>query len=231
MSLSTRSDRISLRNFVIIGVQLGLVLLMLRQYQIEGAAFVRLAAFAFCGFAIHALLPLRHRLPFFAALSLAGTALVLGMANAAWLVGIGLVLIGICHLPIAAWIRGTLLVLAAGTLALQRATLLPFPWSAAIWPMLGSMFMFRLIVYLYDLRHEKAPPFHRADARLLLPAAERRASRCFRSSTTRRSGATTTERDSYRIYQRGIDWMVRGAVSAASLPHRLLQPGHRPDPR
>jgi hypothetical protein len=34
---------------------------------------------AFAGFAIHAFLPLRYRLPFFLALSLAGIALVLGV--------------------------------------------------------------------------------------------------------------------------------------------------------
>ena len=31
------------------------------------------------------------------------------------------------------------------------------PWSGPVWPILGSMFMFRLIVYLYDLSHEKTP--------------------------------------------------------------------------
>jgi hypothetical protein len=46
--------RIGLRNYVGVGIQLALVLLLLRQYQIEGTAFVRLAIFAFAGFAIHA---------------------------------------------------------------------------------------------------------------------------------------------------------------------------------
>jgi len=27
----------------------------------------------------------------------------------------------------------------------------------AIWPILGSMFMFRLILYFYELRHDKTP--------------------------------------------------------------------------
>jgi hypothetical protein len=71
--------------------------------------------------------------------------------------GIGVVLIGICHLPVSFRIRGTLLLLVAGVLAAQRAGALPQPWSDAIWPILGSMFMFRLIVYFYDLRHDNAP--------------------------------------------------------------------------
>jgi hypothetical protein len=91
--------RISGRAYLGIGLQLGFVLLLLRQFQIEGAVFVRLALFAFAGFAVHAVLPIRFRLPFFAALSIAGTAFVLGVANAAWIVGIGLALIGVTCPP------------------------------------------------------------------------------------------------------------------------------------
>jgi D-alanyl-lipoteichoic acid acyltransferase DltB (MBOAT superfamily) len=208
---ATVIGRISPRAYVGISLQLGLVLLLLRQFQIEGAVFVRLAVFAFAGFAIHALLPLRHRLPFFAALSVAATAFVLGAVNAAWLVSIGLVLIGICHLPVSFLARGLLLTGAASLLALQRADVLASPWSAAIWPILGSMFMFRLIAYFYDLRHEKTPP---GAARTLayffmLPNA------CFPLfpvvdfKTFRRN---YFDLDAYRLYQRGIDWIVRGVI-------------------
>src|SRR5688500_9405454 len=88
--------RIGWQAFVLLVCQLFLVLLLLRQYQIENAAFLWLAQLAFAGFLIHAFLPLRYRLPFFAVLSLIGTALVLGAANFAWMFAIGLVLIGIC---------------------------------------------------------------------------------------------------------------------------------------
>ena len=202
---------IGLRDYVLVGVQLALVLLLLRQYRIEGTAFVRLAMFAFAGFAVHALLPLKFRLPFFAALSIAGTALVLGVTNAAWLVAIGMVLIGLCHLPVAFWIRGALLLGVGTLLALQRASVLESPWSAAIWPILGSMFMFRLIVYFYDLRHDPAKPgFARTAAYFfMLPNA------CFPLfpvidfKTFRRS---YYDIDAYVLYQRGIDWIVRGVI-------------------
>ena len=46
------------------------VLLLLRQFQIEGTVFVSVAMFAFAGFAVHALLPLRLRLPFFAVMTM-----------------------------------------------------------------------------------------------------------------------------------------------------------------
>jgi alginate O-acetyltransferase complex protein AlgI len=196
---------------LLILAQLGLLMLVLRQFQIESAAFLRLSLLAFVGFAVHAMLPLRYRLPFFLALSLAGIGLVLGVGHGAWVVGIGLLLIGICHLPFPFGVRIALLLGVAAVLVLQRASWLPAPWSEAIWPILGSMFMFRLIVYLYDLRHESAPasPWTSLSYFFMLPNA------CFPLfpvidyKTFRRN---YFDEDAYRMYQIGVDWMVRGVA-------------------
>jgi D-alanyl-lipoteichoic acid acyltransferase DltB (MBOAT superfamily) len=203
--------RITLAHLAFVALQLGLVLLLLRQFQIESAAFRLLAMLAFGGFVVHALLPLPWRLPFFGLLSLASIPLVLGWANAAWLLAIGGVLIGVCHLPLAVRWRVLLLLALAGLLAAQRAKLLPAPWSEAIWPILGSMFMFRLIVYFYDLRHDKVPttPAQSVGYFFMLPNA------CFPLfpvvdfKTWRRSHYTA---DAYLTYQRGVDWIVRGII-------------------
>src|SRR5438552_4203975 len=149
--------QIGITSYIVILLQLGLLTLLLRQFQIESAAFLRLALLAFGGFAIHALLPLRFRQPFFLGLSLAGIVLVLDLANGLSIIGIGIVLIAICHLPFSFRTRGVLLVLAGALLVALRAKWIQGPLSDAIWPILGSMFMFRLIVYFYDLRHDKAP--------------------------------------------------------------------------
>jgi D-alanyl-lipoteichoic acid acyltransferase DltB (MBOAT superfamily) len=203
--------RIGAVAFLSILAQLGLLTLALRQFQIEGAAFLRLWLLALAGFAIHSFLPLRFRLPFFLALSLAGIGLVLGVTHGAWLVGIGLVLIAICHLPIAFAARIGLLLAVVGVLIAQRAQWLSAPWSEAIWPILGSLFMFRLIVYLYDLRHETAPasPTRTLSYFFMLPNV------CFPLfpvvdyKTFRRN---YYDDDAYRIYQVGVEWMVRGVV-------------------
>src|SRR4029078_4345236 len=148
---------IGIKSYVLILVQLGLLTLLLRQFQIESAALIRLALVAFWGCAVHALLPMRYRLPFFVALSLAGIVLVLDIVNSVWIVGIGLVLIGICHLPVSFRIRGLLLLIVGSLLVALRAKWGEAPALECIWPILGSMFMFRLIVYCYFLRHDKAP--------------------------------------------------------------------------
>jgi D-alanyl-lipoteichoic acid acyltransferase DltB (MBOAT superfamily) len=203
--------RIAILDFCAIALQLALLLLLLRQFEIESKAFVQLAGFAFAGFAVHAWLPLRWRLPFFAALGLASIPMVLGFVNGLWLVSIGFVLIGLCHLPVSVRLRALLLLGTGALLVAQRAKLLPTPWPEAIWPILGSMFMFRLIVYFYDLRHDKAAvtPAQSVGYFFMLPNA------CFPLfpvidfKTWRRSHF---DGDAYATYQKGVDWMVRGVI-------------------
>jgi D-alanyl-lipoteichoic acid acyltransferase DltB (MBOAT superfamily) len=208
---TVRQGRIGGGDFLIVLVQLGLLALVLRQFQIESGAFLRLALLAFAGFAVHAWLPLRFRLPFFLLLSFAGIGIVLGVANGAWLVAIGLVLIGLCHMPVSFGARAALLLGFGTLLVTMRAQWLPFLWADAIWPILGSMFMFRLIVYFYDLRHDNAPVSATRTLSYffmlpnvcfpLFPVVDYKAFR-----------RNYYDRDAYQIYQVGIDWMVRGVI-------------------
>lgn len=204
-------ERIGALAFLCILAQLGVLTLVMRQFQIEGGAFLRLWVLTVAGFTLHAFLPLRLRPPFFLVLSLAGIVLVLGFANAAWLIGLGLVLIGLCHLPISFGSRIALLLAVAAMLIAQRGQWLPAPWPEAIWPILGSMFMFRLIVYLYDLRHEKvaASAVRTLSYFFMLPNV------CFPLfpvvdyKTFRRN---YYDADAYGIYQVGVDWILRGVI-------------------
>ena len=203
--------RISVLAFLLVLVQLGVLTLVLRQFQIESPSFLRLWLLALAGFAIHAFLPLRLRLPFFLAVSLAGIALVLGPVNAAWLICLGLLLIAMCHLPISFRARIAVLLGMGAVLVAQRANWLAGPWPEAIWPILGSMFMFRLVVYLYDLRHDKSPvsAVRTLSYFFMLPNV------CFPLfpvvdyKTFRRN---YYDDDAYQIYQVGVDWIVRGVV-------------------
>lgn len=210
-SAAAVKGRITLSQFLVIATQLCLVVVMLRQFQIESAAFLRLAVLAFAGFAVHAFLPLKFRFPFFTALSLAGIVLVMGVENGAWLIALGLLLITICHLPFALRARIALLVAVGAVLIVQRAGMLGAPWSGAIWPILGSMFMFRLIVYVYDLAHEKTAGTwaQRLGYFFMLPNA------CFPLFPVIDYKTFRTnyyDDDAYRTYQVGVDWIVRGIV-------------------
>jgi D-alanyl-lipoteichoic acid acyltransferase DltB (MBOAT superfamily) len=202
---------ISLPRLAFILVELALLALVIRQFTIESAAFVRLTVLAFVGFAVHAVLPLRWRLGAFVILSLSGIVLVLGPREGAWLIGLGALLIAICHLPIPFWWRVVVLVVVGAGLAVMRMAPTTAPWSAAIWPILGSLFMFRLIVYLYDLRHDRESfSLTRVLAYFfLLPNV------CFPLFPVvdyRTFRRTYFDQDAARIYQIGVDWMARGVV-------------------
>src|SRR5437773_4685773 len=124
---SVRQHIAEVAQFLAVVVQFGLVVLLVQYWQLESQLLARLMWLAFVGFVIHHLLPLRFRLPFFAMLSLVAVVFglhgtgaktfVAGLAGGAplanfrlgdflyrlipglSLVGVGLGLIGICHLP------------------------------------------------------------------------------------------------------------------------------------
>src|SRR5215467_3691251 len=167
---------LGLAPFLAVVAQFGLIVLVINQWQLESVSLSRLMQLAFIGFIIHHFLPLRFRLPFFAGLSL--VAVITGVGHlgpnviAGWmqgkstvssllyhlvpgltLIGIGLGLIGICHLPIRFGARIVLVAVAGAALAFLRANSQWFPDVTEMWVVFGSMFMFRVIVYLYDLKH------------------------------------------------------------------------------
>ncbi|HMF19814.1 MAG TPA: hypothetical protein VKE98_21595, partial [Gemmataceae bacterium] len=136
-----------LRVFVFVVLELALILLVVHCFRIEETRpFFPMLCLAAGGFALHAWLPRPWRAHFFVLLSLFSILLLLGWPNGAWAIGIGGGLIVLCHLPLPLLVRVLLLVLA-GVLLAQLRWQFPQPF----WPMLASMFMFRLIVYLYEV--------------------------------------------------------------------------------
>ena len=202
-----------------VGTQLLLVLLVVHRFQLESRTFFDVLALTFAGFVIHALLPLQHRLAFFAALSLATVIVAFGWTDGIGLIVLGLLLIGICHLPLGLAWRVLLLLAVAGVFALWRTQILPAVWSVAIWPILGSMFMFRIALYLHALKHdEKAPTAARTLSYFFMAPNV-----CFPLFPVvdylsfRRN---YFDRDAFEIYQTGIKWIVRGLVHL--LLYRLI---------
>jgi hypothetical protein len=215
-------------------LQFALIAIVIDTWQLESQLLARLMWLAVVGFAIHHLLPQRFRLPFFAMLSL--MAVITGVGHLGpnvwmrWLSGgipssgllyhfvpgltlvaIGLGLIGLCHLPIRFGVRIGLVAAAGAGLAFLRGHSEWFPDVADMWVILGSMFMFRLIVYLYDLKHRTAPfSLSRAISYFfLLPNV------CFPLFPVvdyKTFCSTYYNEDWVLIYQNGIRWMLRGVA-------------------
>ncbi|MEZ4701197.1 MAG: hypothetical protein R2834_12745 [Rhodothermales bacterium] len=198
--------------FVVVTAQLALVLFAIRIFEIEnGFGFQHLLPIIFGGFVIHAWLPERWRQPFFVGLTLAGIWLLFGVIGGSWLIVIGLLLIALAHLPAPMWIRITLIVGVSAVLTAFRAGWVETTWSGGIIAVLGSMFMFRMALYLYDMRNEKKPAtlFERLSYFFQLPNIVFPFYPIVDYITFRR---TYYDRDAYEIYQKGVLWMLRGVI-------------------
>lgn len=191
--------------------QLALLLLIVQRFELENQAFLRLTALTVAGFGLHYFLQLRYRLPFFVLLSLAGLVLILGATQAAWLVALGLALIGIAHLPFSFTVRSALLIAVGLALAVPRWGLGQVPWSAAIWPILGSMFVFRMIVYMYDRRHAKEPVnfWQTLGYFFMLPNVS---FPLFPVVDYKKFCLNYYDDERHKIYQVGVEWMWRGLL-------------------
>jgi len=198
--------------FAVVLLQLGVIGAAVHLYAIEESlGFVKLMPVVVGGFAVHAWLPDRVRLPFFTLLGAGAALYLLGPLPGALLVAAGLVLIGVCHLPLPFPARVGLVLLVAAGLAALRAGWITTPWSSTVLPILGAMFMFRLIVYLYDLRHEKVPvpPFARLAYFFMLPNV------CFPLFPVvdfKLFLRTRYNEDEFAIYQKGLRWILIGVV-------------------
>jgi D-alanyl-lipoteichoic acid acyltransferase DltB (MBOAT superfamily) len=192
--------------------QLALIVYVMREVRLENQMlWDRIALLALGGFIVNLVIPPRTRLPFFAALSLLGVYAVFGPVNGAWLAATGFTLIALCHLPVPYWWRVAAVLAAGAGLVAMRAEWIASPWSSIIWPILGSMFMFRLMVYLYDLRHTKEPMgvARSISYFFLLPNLVFPLFPVVDFATFRR---TYYDRDDLVIYQEGVQWMARGIV-------------------
>lgn len=205
-------NKVKIAKFFSLVIQLGLLVLLIRQFQLENQAFYHhIVLLTFYGFLIHSLLPFQYRLYFFLFLSLGAIVGILGFPNGLWLIGLGLGLIAICHLPVPFPVRVAALLVTGIALAVTRSEWIEVPWSTAVWPILGSMFMFRLIVYMYDLKHRKEPANLPSTLSyfFLLPNVVFPLFPLVDYSTFRR---TYYDDDHFRIYQKGIQWMAMGAI-------------------
>jgi hypothetical protein len=114
-------------------------------------------------------------------------------------------------LPIRFGARVGLIVVAGAGLAFLRTHSEWFPDITGMWVVLGSIFMFRMMIYLYDLKHRTAP-FSASRAIsyfFLLPNF------CFPlfPVVDYKTFCSTYYNEEWpRIYQSGLKWMFRGVV-------------------
>ena len=211
-ALPETRERVAVLPWLGLLAQLGVVLALIVGLRIENAAFyARIAPLALGGAVVNHLLPARLRLAFFGVLSMVGTLLVFGVVQGSWILAIVIGMVALVHLPIARAPRLLLVVAASGALVLMRAGSVPSPWSPVIWPIVGSMLMFRLMIYVYDVSHlqDGTTWAQRFAYFFCLPNVVFPLFPVLDFATFRR---TYYDRTPLVIYQEGVDWIVRGLV-------------------
>jgi hypothetical protein len=143
-------------------VYLALLVAVFKVYRIEerafqGRAFQMLATLALAALPLHYLAPFRWKKPLFVAVSIVGLFWVFGIQVAALVLTLAAILIGTCYLPIP-WIgRAGVLATVAAALAWARPMLALSIIPDSVLAILASMFMFRIIIYMYEMKHAKTP--------------------------------------------------------------------------
>ncbi len=219
-----------LGRFLLLAAQLAGLLLAFWLYHVEEAVFFSLFGVAAAGFCIHFWLPARFQEGFFAALSAGCAFLVLEPWAAAAVLGTLLAVYAVVRSPLPYRARLVLALGLLGLVALARSgwsAAGPVPTAARTFA--GTILMFRLLVYLYDLRHLSSPPRFLDFATyfcqlpnwcfLFYPVVD--------YQTMRRSFRA---RDHAEVAQQGIVWIVRGTLQL--LLYRLvveLKGGGTPD--
>lgn len=106
------------------------------------------------GFAINIFLPPRLRLPFLFCLTIGAILYLFGFIQGSILISLALFLFAIAQLPIKFSYRLALLGAATLLFAGLRAEWIPYTSSIGYLSILGSMFMFRMLLYMHELRYE-----------------------------------------------------------------------------
>ena len=150
--------RRSLRPFLLNCAHLALLLAVFKQYNIEdrpfqGHTFQALVSLALLALPVHYLAPFHWKKPLFVAVSIAGLFWIAGAWATAVVLAIAAVLIGVCYLPIPWLARAAACAAIATALAMARPDSASSGIPDHVWPIVASMFMFRMIIYLYELKH------------------------------------------------------------------------------
>jgi alginate O-acetyltransferase complex protein AlgI len=151
-----RNTRLFLRNFI----YLALLLAVFKVYRIEerafqGRAFQMLVTLALLALPVHYLAPFRWKKPVFVSISVVGLFWIFGAQVAAVVLASSAILIGICFLPIPWALRAGAIAAIAVAVACARPVLPRTLVPDNVLPIVASLFMFRMIIYLYELKHVK----------------------------------------------------------------------------
>lgn len=160
LSAAERNSATDPLKFLLILLQLAVISFVVYAFKIEGRTFGELTGLVAVGFAVHYWLPYRWKKWFFVLFSAGGAFAIIPPLTATAVLVSTLVLYAIVRLPIGYWLRvGAIALIAAACLWFRNydaGSVSTNAMLSSFWPVFGGIFMFRMMIYLYDMRNEKA---------------------------------------------------------------------------
>lgn len=212
-------------SFMLLVFNLGALLFVIYEFQLEveiseGWGLEKLLKMVWIGFLINAFIPISYRLPFFSFF----TCLTIGLIytwGALFFLLIILFIIFLAHLNANYWNRifGIIFIISLLIIFRSDQILVFFDSSfisnklffSTVLPIVGSMLMFRLIIYLYDLKYLRKPvSFWKSLAYfMMLPNVS---IVLFPAVDFKKFNQTYYNVNAIEIYNKGLRWILRGVV-------------------
>lgn len=147
-----------LTSFLLAFIQFLAIFYIVGQYQFEkSSGIIDYTPHIIVAFVIYNFFPLRFRPTLLFVFSLVIIYSAFGLLAGTFITVTGLGFIAVCHLPIRFSFRLALILLAAACLVVFRTEIIFIPWMTMSVMYLAPMFMFRLIIYLYEIKHGLLP--------------------------------------------------------------------------
>ncbi len=145
------------RAFLAIMTELGLMLAVFDAYRLETRSFRLLILLAMATLPVHYLAPYRWKKPLFVTVSILGMVLVNGLTTSGGVLAVAALLVVLARAPVPWRIRVGLIAALAVSLAVLRSRAGPGAEvvSTGVIPVVATMFMFRMVIYLYEQKHAR----------------------------------------------------------------------------
>lgn len=158
-TLAERNSTHDFGKYALLLIQLVSLLFVIYVFKIEGRTFGELTGLLIGGFAIHYWVPLKWKKQFFVGFSMVGAYALLNPIVATGIIASTFLFYGVLHLPVNYWVRVAIVALiGAGGLYFRNyvpESLFAAEALAGFWPVFGGIFMFRMMIYIYDLQQER----------------------------------------------------------------------------
>jgi D-alanyl-lipoteichoic acid acyltransferase DltB (MBOAT superfamily) len=154
----SKNARIDTRAFAMSWVYLALLTGVVHVYKIEGRAFEIVLWTLLASLPLYEYVPFRLKKPVLAAAAAISMAWIYGLTTALAVIGFATAMVSFARSNRLSWkTRALTIAMIAVGLAMGRSSGSLAFVPSTFWPVAGTMLMFRLALYMYELKHAKKP--------------------------------------------------------------------------